>query len=91
MPVYEYRCEQCASVSTHVSRVADRPAQIECEQCGATAVRIISSTAVKLSSASKVARLDPKYDKMADAAMRATAHADPNRLLKQMKPFGKPD
>ncbi len=90
MPVYEFRCRDCATITTHVSRIAERPETVVCEQCGGEASRIISGSAVKLSSSSKLARLDPKYDKMADAAMRASSHADPDRLLKKMKPFSKP-
>ena len=44
---------------------------------------------MRLSSASKVARLDPKYDKMVDRAMKNTPQADPDRVLKRLKPFPK--
>jgi hypothetical protein len=44
---------------------------------------------VRLSSASKVARLDPKYDRMVDRAMKNTPQADPDRVLKRLKPFPK--
>lgn len=87
MPTYEFRCGECASITTHVCRIADQPVTLACEACGGQATRIISGNAVRLSSASKLARLDPKYDKMTDAAMRSTAHADPDRILKKMKPF----
>jgi putative FmdB family regulatory protein len=91
MPVYEYRCRACAAITTQVSSVAARASEVTCEHCGGQAKRIISGSAVKLSSASKLARLDPKYDRMADAAMRSNPKADPDHLLKKMKPFGKPD
>ena len=87
MPEYEFRCTDCGAVSTRVTTVSARPRAIECERCGGKAERILSRPAVKLSSASKVDRLDPKYDKMVDRAMRNTTHADPDRLLKKMKPF----
>ena len=87
MPEYEFRCSRCGDVSTRVATVAARPRTIECARCGGKAERILSRPAVKLSSASKVERLDPKYDKMVDRAMRNTPHADPDRLLKRMKPF----
>jgi hypothetical protein len=44
---------------------------------------------VRRSSASKVARLDPKYDQMVDRAMRNTPQADPDRVLRRLKPFPK--
>jgi putative FmdB family regulatory protein len=87
MPEYEFRCAACGAVSTRVTTVASRPRSIQCERCEGRAERILSRPAVKLSSASKVERLDPKYDKMVDRAMRNTPHADPDRLLKKMKPF----
>jgi len=61
-----------------------------CEHCGRPgALRIVSQSAVRRSSASKVARLDPKYDKMVDRAMQNTTHADPDRVLRRLKPFPK--
>jgi len=39
-----------------------------------------------LSKASKLDRLDPKYDKLVDKAMQATPLAEPDRLLKKLKP-----
>lgn len=69
------------------------PARLACDACGGTATRIISRTAVRLSSGSKVGRLDPKYDSMVDRAMRNTADADPNRLLNRRGDIakGRPD
>ena len=87
MPTYEYRCRSCAAVTSRVCKVADKPKTVRCERCGRRATAIISGGAVRLSNASKVARLDPKYDKMVDAAMKSTQHAEPDRLLKKMKPF----
>ena len=81
MPIYEYRCSQCAAVTGHFAPVRDIPTQVACEHCGATAARIVSLPSVRLSAKSKVARLDPKYDKMVDRAMRNTQSADPDRLI----------
>lgn len=50
-------------------------------------MRIISRTSVHLSAASKVARLDPGYDKMVDEATRNTQSAEPDHLLKRTRPF----
>jgi hypothetical protein len=38
-----------------------------------------------LSKASKLERLDPKYDKMVDRAMKSTPQADPDRYLERMR------
>lgn len=57
-----------------------------CEACGEEAARIISRPSVHLSKASKLDRLDPKYDKLVDKAMQSTPLAEPDRLIKKMKP-----
>ncbi|MDA1074842.1 MAG: hypothetical protein O3A63_08815 [Proteobacteria bacterium] len=36
---------------------------------------------------SKMEKLDPKYDRMVDKAMRSTPEADPDRHLKRLKPL----
>jgi putative FmdB family regulatory protein len=87
--VYEYRCGSCGEITTHWCAIADRPKSIACEHCGKPAHGIVTGGAVRLSSASKVARLDPKYDKRADQAMRNTRNADPDRILRKLKPFPK--
>lgn len=91
MPIYEFRCVDCGELTTVVSTIAARPSEIACEHCGGVATRILSRSSVKLSSTSKVERLDPKYDRMVDQAMKKTPQADPDRLLRRMKPFSKPD
>jgi putative FmdB family regulatory protein len=87
--VYEFRCASCGEITAHWCAIADRPDSIPCEHCGESARRIVSGGAVRLSSASKVARLDPKYEKRVDRAMRNTPNADPDRLLRKLKPFPK--
>ena len=47
----------------------------------------MSRPAVHLSKASKLERLDPKYDRMVDRAMANTQNAEPDRILKKLKPF----
>jgi len=87
--VYEYRCANCDEITTHWCAIAERPESVPCEHCGKSAHRIVSGGAVRLSSASKVARLDPKYERRVDQAIRNTPLADPDRLLRRMKPFPK--
>ena len=87
MPIYEYRCVECQVVSSALRKISAAHDPIECEQCGALAHRIVSRPSVHLSKMSKVEKLDPKYDKMVDRAMRNTASADPDRILKKMKPL----
>jgi putative FmdB family regulatory protein len=90
LAVYEFRCPDCGEVTSHWCAIADRPATIACAHCGRPgATRILSQSSVRLSSASKVARLDPKYDKMVDRAMKNTPEADPDRVLRRLKPFPK--
>ncbi len=89
MPIYEYRCRRCRAVSSCLAAIGETPARLACAACGAPATRIISSVAVRLSAGSKVGRLDPKYDRMVDRAMRNTASADPGRLLNHRGDIGK--
>lgn len=89
MPVYEYRCSSCGAVSSVVRPVAEHDAPLGCDACGAETSRIISRSSVHLSKASKLDRLDPKYDKLVDKAMQSTPQAEPDRLLKRMQPTPK--
>ena len=93
MPVYEYKCRVCGRITSLVASVSQYRSTVACAFCSderpGTAERIITRTAVHRSKASKLARLDPKYDAMVDAAMAGTGAAEPDRLLKKMKPFPK--
>ena len=70
-----------------VARVSELEKTTACEHCGESAERIISRPSVHLSKASKLDRLDPKYDKMVDKAMASTQSAEPDRILKKMRPL----
>ena len=87
VPIYEYRCPRCSEITTAIQRLAEHRKTQTCEHCGAVAESIVSRPSVHRSNASKLDRLDPKYDKLVDTAMKNTAAADPDRLLKKMKPF----
>jgi putative FmdB family regulatory protein len=90
LAVYEFRCADCGELTSHWCAIADRPATVVCEHCGRPgAARIVSQASVRRSSASKVARLDPKYDRMVDQAMKNTPEGDPDRVLRRLKPFPK--
>lgn len=89
MPIYEYRCPDCGEITVCVASVAEHQRAVPCEHCGGTAERIISRPSVHLSKASKLERLDPKYDKMVDKAMGDTQNAEPDHVLRRMTPFSK--
>jgi len=89
VPVYEYRCPVCAEITSIVARISEAGKTQPCAHCGGTAERIVSRPSVHRSRASKLDRLDPRYDRMVDNAMASTSHAEPDRLLKKMKPFPK--
>jgi putative FmdB family regulatory protein len=90
MAVYEFRCGKCGCITVHWCAIAERPTTVDCEHCASPgATRVVSQASVRLSSASKVAKLDPKYDKMVDRAMRNTPQGDPDRVLRRLKPFPK--
>ncbi|MEX2245137.1 MAG: zinc ribbon domain-containing protein [Dehalococcoidia bacterium] len=69
MPIYEYACHNCKKfVEIIVRRVSD-DFQPRCPECGKRRLtRMISSFSVHLSFQSKIDQLDPKYDRMIDAA-----------------------
>ena len=81
MPLYEYRCPNCDTVSARLFTVREAPRHVPCPSCRVDAGRIVSKPSVHLSAGAKVARLDPKYDQMVDRAMRRTPGADPDRLI----------
>ena len=68
MPVYEYACMDCKkAVSVLVKRTSN--SDPPCPECGGRNVRrLISGFAFHRSMLSKLEQLDPKYDKMIDAA-----------------------
>lgn len=48
MPIYEYRCHECGSVSEFlVNRMGDTPADLRCSQCqGEKMSKVLSTMAV---------------------------------------------
>jgi putative FmdB family regulatory protein len=93
VPIYEYRCRDCGAVTGRLASIKEIPKEVACERCDGQALRIISRPSVKLSAKSKVGRLDPKYDRMVDQAMRNTSAADPDRLINRRGDIakGRPD
>jgi putative FmdB family regulatory protein len=69
VPIYEYACMTCKKVvSVYVRRIGSK-ARVKCPDCaGSDLHRVISGFAFHLSLTSKLDQLDPKYDKMIDAA-----------------------
>jgi putative FmdB family regulatory protein len=89
VPLYEYRCADCQQVSSVVASISELKSEVSCQHCGGDAGRILSVPSVHLSKTSKLEKLDPKYDKLVDKAMRNTQNAEPDRILRKMKPFPK--
>ena len=88
MPIYEYRCDDCQVKTSKLVRGFDAPESIACRECGRENThRIISSVAFHKSLNSRLQDLDPRYDRMADAAAASTAESDPNRFLKSAIPL----
>jgi putative FmdB family regulatory protein len=88
MPIYPYRCGDCGQLTDLFASI-DSPADpIECEHCHSRRTqRVIGRVAYHASANAKSSRLDPKYEKMVDDSLRKSASADPDRLLRRMKPF----
>jgi putative FmdB family regulatory protein len=94
LPIYEYRCTACGRTSSLLWTTAGTaaPAAIGCEHCGGGDThRIISRIAVHRTELSKLQSLDPKYDRMAEHALRSTPEADPDRLVRRMTPYSAAD
>ena len=92
MPIYEYRCEDCREKTAKLVRGFDAPENIPCRACrGENTHRIISSVAFHKSLSTRLNELDPRYDRMADAAAASTADSDPQRFLKNAIPFDNAD
>lgn len=89
MPLYEYRCPHCQEKTTRRQTSYDPPDAVQCEACGKDgATRLISMFAIHKTAADKMADLDPKYDKMVEAAIsRAPVSSDPKYHLNKMIPF----
>ena len=69
MPIYEYACFDCKKAVSVLARRVGAPTDPACPECGGKNLqRLISRFAFHLSLMSKMEQLDPKYDKMIDAA-----------------------
>ncbi len=59
MPIYEYRCEQCGSISEFlVSRMGGTPADLKCSQCGGEKMsKALSTIAVHAAAGADALRI----------------------------------
>ena len=88
MPIYEYRCQDCREKTSKLWRGFDAPSAIPCASCGSeNTSRVISRVAFHKSLGTRLQELDPRYDKMADAAAQSTSEADPNHYLRRATPL----
>lgn len=88
MPLYPYRCRDCATVTELLWSGFDPPEHVSCDTCDSEATyRIIGVNAYHRSDAQKTARLDPKYDRLVEATAKSASAASEDRLLRRMKPF----
>lgn len=85
MPLYEYRCADCGTLTSALRTLSESTVPVPCHACGLPAQRIVSRPSVHLSKTSKVERLDPKYDRMVDRAMRNTQNAEPDHHLRRAR------
>ncbi len=88
MPVYEYRCQSCGLKTSVLWRTYNPPASVGCRNCGSDeTTRVISRVAFHKSLGSKLADLDPRYDRMVEAETQRTADADPYTYLDTATPL----
>ena len=88
MPIYEYRCQDCQHKTSKLWRGFDAPGSIACGSCSSSNTsRVISSVAFHKSLGTTLQDLDPRYDKMVDAAAANTATSDPERFIRKSTPL----
>jgi putative FmdB family regulatory protein len=82
MPIYEYRCEKCGKISSHLVLNKDDLSSY-CKHCGSNSViKLISRVNVRLSE-------ETRLEKLADPAMTAGLDEnDPKSMAKWMKKMG---
>ena len=92
MPIYEYRCQDCREKTAKLWRGFDAPQSIPCSACGSeNTSRIISSVSFHKSLSTQLQELDPRYDKMVDAAAANSANSDENKFLRRATPLSDAD
>ncbi len=88
MPIYEYRCQDCRHKTSKLWRGFDAPPSIACGSCTSpNTSRVISSVAFHRSLGSTLQDLDPRYDRMVDAAAANNSEADPDSFLRRATPL----
>lgn len=91
MPVYEYACMDCRKVVNVLARKVTDDTHA-CPDCGGENThRLISGFAFHLSLMSKLDQLDPKYDKMIDAASPDLSFENLVKRYKLDQPITKPE
>ncbi|MGH8263770.1 MAG: FmdB family zinc ribbon protein [Steroidobacteraceae bacterium] len=90
--MYEYACSDCREiVSVLVRRIDGGGKKPACPECsGRRLTRVISTFAFHQSLMSKMEQLDPKYDKMIDAASPDLAFDNLVKKYKLDEPMTKP-
>ena len=88
VPIYEFECESCGSVTPILWRSSTVADEIRCKQCNSAEIhKIISRVAVHRDLSSRLGSLDSKYDKMVDDAVSRSPGSDTSTHLGKLKPF----
>lgn len=87
MPIYEYQCPDCERLTDKYYPNINAPTELTCKFCSKSARRIVSGAAYHASEETKTSKLDPRYEKLVDRAMRNSSAADPERILRRTRPF----
>jgi len=48
MPIYEYACEKCGTITERLESITSENKETECKECGEQAARIMSASAFHL-------------------------------------------
>jgi putative FmdB family regulatory protein len=97
MPIYEYKCASCEQTFEYMQRISEDP-KTECERCGASLERLISSTSFQLKGGGWYKDLysSPKPDSAKSGASNGESKSseskpDGGSAAKESKPAAKAD
>ncbi len=92
MPLYEYRCNDCAAETEVLVRTPSAQPAVTCGECGSDRMdRKPAGFAIARSELDKLRALDPKYKQIVDDEWSKTTYADPMKYIEKMIPFDAAD
>ena len=83
MPIYEFHCDNCKTITSRIFSIKDRPNKVKCE-CGKKAKLIISRSAIQADSLNDVKWLPSAIKTLQpDGEKPITTRGEYNKYLKR--------